>query len=591
MRKRASLIIVLINIVLLMSYFIISYTIKEYKPLSWYDVVFAVDTGNQSFNIRLWHNYSNDQDYLFLPSFARQELVKGNWQVSIPVKFLKSWDGTKIIGDEFKTLDFTPGKHKFKAGNTEFDINLLCSDRVPALFIETDSKSLEHIEREKGNEEPGIYRFVDDKGVTLAEGELTKLRSRGNVTFQEDKKPYQMNLKNPADLLGSGVAKKYILLANRQDQSLIRNSVVLDIAREAGIDYTPDYRFVDLFINNDYRGSYQLCNKIDTGEYGIDINTGTKRDDTDYLISLEYSYQDRLEEEDYTFCTDAGQWVTIKRPDVPSDEQQAFIKNNFNNLQKSIISGELDPDNTDLESFAKKYIIEELSKNLDAMHASQYFYYDGTKVYAGPPWDYDKSLGNPLIENTRPVDFSEPMGIYAATVQNDASFWYDLYNIKEFKTLVSKVYSKDYLPAIDKILSREIENTVSEIWVSAGMDYYRWDTLEDQKYEREENFDTGYREQIEIVRDFLNERSVFLKEIWLENKTYDIITLDPGEGSLSVKYLDALEGRCLNKPRKPQMEGWEFDHWIREDTGEVYDFDTLYDGTPFTLKAVYKKAE
>ena len=55
-----------------------------------------------------------------------------------------------------------------------------------------------------------------------------------------------------------------------------------------------------------------------------------------------------------------------------------------------------------------------------------------------------------------------------------------------------------------------------------------------------------------------------------------------------MAYVDAIEGRTLNEPRDPKREGYRFDHWVREDTGEVYDFTECYDGIPFVLKAVYR---
>lgn len=58
-----------------------------------------------------------------------------------------------------------------------------------------------------------------------------------------------------------------------------------------------------------------------------------------------------------------------------------------------------------------------------------------------------------------------------------------------------------------------------------------------------------------------------------------------------VTEIDAVEGRTLHEPRDPKWEGYRFDHWVREDTGEVYDFTEPYDGVPFVLKAVYRKEE
>ena len=55
-----------------------------------------------------------------------------------------------------------------------------------------------------------------------------------------------------------------------------------------------------------------------------------------------------------------------------------------------------------------------------------------------------------------------------------------------------------------------------------------------------------------------------------------------------MAYGDAIEGRTLNERRDPKRGGYRFDHWVREDTGEVYDFTECYDGIPFVLKAVYR---
>ena len=60
---------------------------------------------------------------------------------------------------------------------------------------------------------------------------------------------------------------------------------------------------------------------------------------------------------------------------------------------------------------------------------------------------------------------------------------------------------------------------------------------------------------------------------------------------MPVAYIEAVEGRALVPPRKPKLEGYHFDHWVREETGEVYNFDEIYDGEPFTLKAVYVEKE
>lgn len=557
------------------------------RPVTFQDIGFAVEAGEYRAHIGLWHNYYDNKEYLFLPSFCREEQgAELSARIDTDVRGSLKWDGTDVSGGE-KPAGLSAGEHTLQAGGTEFAVVVMCSSKVPALFVTTGSGSLTYIEAEKGNGEPGLYEMVSAEGDVVAAGQIGKLKSRGNATFLEDKKPYQMTLTEGADLLGTGIRKKYILLANRQDRSLLRDRIMYDMAGDMGLAYSPASAFVDLYVNGEYRGAYQLSEKVETGDGGIDIDTETQRRETEFLITFEYGYEDRLAEAEYYFTTENGQNVVVKRPKAPTPEQMEYIAGTFQTIEDEIRGGIIDEKKIDLTSFARKYLIEEIGKNLDAMYTSQYFYQDGTRLYAGPVWDYDKTLGNPLIENTRPVNFQEPRGIFAATRQEDASWWYDLYEIPAFREKVIEEYQETAVPVIERMLEEKIDGYRKEIWDSAYMDYIRWDTFEDFKYEEEPEFAPEYEGEIERIKEFLRLRMEFLNDIWLEGRKYDLISCDPGEGTMYVTVLDAVEGRPINEPRDPKREGYRFDHWVRSDTGEVYDFTENYDGIPFTLEAVY----
>ena len=542
----------------------------------------------------LWHNYYNNKVYLFLPSFcspqAGAQIMAGGRREAV-------WDGNKLGSGE-KTGALTDGEHLLQAGNEEFTVVVMHSSKVPALFITTSSGSLTYIEESKGNGEPGLYEMVAADGTVIGAGQIKKLKSRGNATFLEDKKPYQMTLEERADLLGRGEQENYILLANRQDQSLLRDRIMYDMAMEMGLAYSPASTWVDLYVNQEYRGSYQISEKVETGPGRIDIYVYTASTLTVFLVRLEYPYEDRLAEADNYFTTQNDQNVVIKRPSNPTEAQITYISETFQQMEDAIRTGRLEDFPIDLTSFARKYLIEEIGKNLDAMYSSQYFYRDAADtdgkeemLYAGPVWDYDKTLGNPLIEHTRPVDFQEPRGIFAASLREDASWWYDLYQVPAFRETVVAEYKNTALPVIDEMLNGQIDSYRDEIWDSACMDYMRWDTFEDFKNEEELEFAAEYQAEIDNIKTFLTLRKEFLNDIWLEGRIYDQIIFDPGEGTMYVTRVDAVEGRTLIPPRKPRLEGYVFDHWVREDTGEIYDFTQVYDGVPFTLKAVYQKEE
>ncbi len=558
------------------------------QPVTVQDITVVVDGGSGSKHLRLWHNYYNNTEYLFLPAFCKAELPV---RITLRRRGSVAWDGHASGGQGY-LYDLTEGRHSLQAGGSEFTVEVMRSASVPALFIYTASGSLTHIEEEKGNGESALYEMVDADGQVIAAGQIRKLKSRGNSTFLEDKKPYQMSLEEGADLLGSGVQDKYILLANRQDQSLLRDRIMYDLAADMGLAYSAVSRFVDLYINEEYRGSYQLSEKVETGYGRMPLATETGRTRTAFLVTLEYPNDDRLAEADHYFTTENGQNVIIKRPKQPGDAQKAYIADTFQAAEAAIRAGRVEESNIDMTSFARKYLVEEIGKNLDAMYTSQYFYQDEPekdgKLYAGPVWDYDKTLGNPLIEHTRPVDFQEPRGIYAAMKQENASWWYDLYQLPAFRQKVTEEYRESAVPAIEAMVNGKIDGYRNEIWESAHMDYMRWDTFEDFKYGEELEFEKEYQSEIDRIKEFLSLRRRFLDDIWLEGRKYDRISLDPGEGSIYVAYVDAIEGRTLNEPRDPKRKGYRFDHWVREDTGEVYDFTECYDGIPFVLKAVYR---
>lgn len=574
-------------ILLLTAFLFLRVWYQNGQPVQVSDIVFEIQTDTQSLRLKLWHNYYDGKEYLFLPSFCGAEtkgtvIARTGWQ--------KSWDG-KNLGRAGHLQAFMDGEHQLGLGDTQFTVVVMRSSHVPALFITTASGTLAQIEAEKGNGEPGFYSMITADGEKTGEGQLKELRSRGNATFLEDKKPYQMSLKEAEDLLGTGELQNYILLANRQDRSLLRDKIMYDMAADMELAYSPVSQHVDLYINDEYRGSYQLSEKVEAAENRLPIDVSGKGEQPGFLLSLEYQTEDRLTADEYYFLTENAQAVVIKRPKKPSEEVQRYIQNVFQNMETQIRAGDLTKSNIDAESFAKKYLIEEIGKNLDAMYTSQYFYKDAddATIYAGPVWDYDKTLGNPLIEHTRPVNYQEPKGIYAATKQKNASWWYDLYQIPEFRELVIGEYRENARPAIQRMLEERIDAYCAEIWDSAYMDYMRWDTFENFKYEEDVAFETEYQAEIDGLKVFLQQREQFLTDIWLENRAYHQITCDPDGGVMYVTELDAVEGRMIGEPRDPKKEGYDFVGWIREDTQENYDFTEPYDGSPFTLKAVYEK--
>jgi hypothetical protein len=100
----------------------------------------------------------------------------------------------------------------------------------------------------------------------------TEIRGRGNATWGRPKKPYRLKLVESAQLLNNPAeAKKWVLLANDMDNTLIRNAVAFEISRFTGMTFTPSTRFVDLVLNNRYVGNYMLTDHIDVREHRVPV--------------------------------------------------------------------------------------------------------------------------------------------------------------------------------------------------------------------------------------------------------------------------------------------------------------------------------
>jgi uncharacterized repeat protein (TIGR02543 family) len=120
-----------------------------------------------------------------------------------------------------------------------------------------------------------------------------RIRGRGNSTWSFPKKPYQIKFDNKENILGMPKDKKWILLANYSDKTMLRNELAFDLSRFSDLDWTPESRFVELLINNEYLGVYQVVQKVEESPNRVNIG------DDGYL--LEVDQLSRLDPDDIIF--------------------------------------------------------------------------------------------------------------------------------------------------------------------------------------------------------------------------------------------------------------------------------------------------
>ena len=249
----------------------------------------------------------------------------------------------------------------------------------------------EVIEKEK-NLISNVY-IISENGTDLLATSGTEIRGRGNASWDFEKKPYRLKFDKKQSPLGAPAsAKKWTLISNHGDKTLMRNILAFEVSRRVGQPYTPFCNPVDLIINGEYRGCYQLCDQVEADEDRVPCEDG-------YLIEIDaYAW-----DEEVMFASASGIPVTIKHPDEDdiTDKQKKFINDYFNKFEAAALASNFtDPNNgyrkyLDLDSFLRNFIVGEFCANTDAFW-SVYMYKDASdgKLHTGPTWDNDLSFDN-----------------------------------------------------------------------------------------------------------------------------------------------------------------------------------------------------
>lgn len=317
-------------------------------------------------------------------------------------------------GESGSTDDPTSLTYKIK--------NKLQLTDVPTLYIDIEGVGSTDTDLDKAlfkNRQTGEAPYQVGATITLKDNGTDKdtkhlaeftdkvdIKVRGNSTANptNGKKAYRLKFpkKHKHDLLGLGYEKRnWALLANVFDHSMIRNALSYHLEKEVGLDFCPGYKFVDLVINGNYRGTYQICDHVETGTNRVNVD-----EDAGWMVE----FQGRGDMLDQPLCFNQdGLQMNIKNPE-PADEtnaeevatfiapfQEWFTKTwspqwkatdayGANSGWRSV---------NDEESLMKFWIVTELTGDYDGwMTVKAYKEADEAKLHYGPVWDKDLAYGN-----------------------------------------------------------------------------------------------------------------------------------------------------------------------------------------------------
>lgn len=365
-----------------------------------------------------------------------------------------------------------------ETGSKEYEITLNCPQTTGLPVIRIHTKNAVPIDSKEtyvpANIQVMDYSNSENNYITTEfSGEYAdKIRGRGNATWNYEKKPYKIKLNKKINFLniGNDKCKDWALLANYCDKTLLRTAVGFWVSEKMELAWTPDSRFVDLFINDEYLGTYQLCESVSVSEGRINIP-----EKTGYLIEHSRLY----EQESKYFVTSQYEFgYFFKHPDADelTNNQREKIINFMNSFETSLAGdGFVDSEKNsyrkyiDSESFAKWFIVHNILANIDM----NFYYYINSietgKLEIGPVWDFEWSIGIGWYYSTRP----RPANYWCAKTK----YFIRLLQDPEFISVLQAVWNS-YKATIQNGIYDYMNQIASEIKDSRNLNFKRWDIMD-----------------------------------------------------------------------------------------------------------------
>lgn len=462
--------------------------------------------------------------------------------------------------------------------NRSYHIKQVKSENVASVFINTGHESsLRYLDSSKGNALTGVIDVIDEDGQVSYKGSFDRFQGRGHNSWNINKKKgYNIKLDNYTDLLGMGAARNYVLIAGKECNSLLCYKLTEDISKQIGVEYAPESRFVQVYLDDVYLGMYLLCEKIEieTNRYNIgnvaertqkllerdistypinssdgkvwyDIPENPKDITGGYLMELNcYGYT----EDESRFYTSHDMTFTMRGARYASKEQIDYLSEYWQDFENAVFSkdgyndkGKYYMEYIDVESFAKQWAVLELISENSIM-CSIFFYKESDitgdgLIHAGYVWDVEHAfMGRSQQINTSTVQRKH--------MQN---YWGVLYSHDDFAEAVLEEWTKMCSPAVDILLQEEEKSDIEGV---GSLTYYL-DFYERAAMVNETRWNSCvWQEKIDDLYQFLEKKQAFLETaLPLYKLGYDYICIED-DVLYGVNYLsdeeDEVEYFILN---------------------------------------------
>lgn len=356
------------------------------------------------------------------------------------------------------------------------------------------------------------------------------IRPRGNSTREFPKKSYRVEIEdgsgNPKEtaLLGLPVENDYILHGEYTDKTLLRNYLTYTLSRQMG-HWASRFTPVELILNDYYTGLYFLGENVKRDKNRVNIDKLQAWDTTGfditggYLLKVDWDNQVGVNafkpDVDTSFPGFGNFTFQHADPELPimHPKQLAYIKNYISDFYRLLLSEDFNHpiygyhQYIDFKSFADYFILNELTKNVDAYRYSLYLHkhhvHNGGKLHMGPVWDFNLGYGNVDFGVIQPqfhfgwiYDTGRQRLFWYARLMEDETFANYL-NCRWFY-LRSNILSEDHIYQI-------LDNTVAQMGEGLNRNNFLWDPFGRYIWP---NYviKNSYQEELQYLKDWISLR-------------------------------------------------------------------------------------
>ena len=357
------------------------------------------------------------------------------------------------------------------------------------------------------------FTLYNADGTVDVERALCGARLRGNSTQNFPKKPFALKFDEKVGPQGMPTDKRWELLANWMDRTMLRNAVAQDVAHRTanaladGLGWNPRGVNIELVINGRHVGNYYLIEKVKIDADRIDIkdcyedvvdggNANPTVADCGYLLE----FDDAMDEVN---CFRTGRGLPVMFKDEVPENGTLFnaVKDKIEYIEANLEAGNYAAayEQLDINSVIDYFLVQELVFNNEYKHPkSVYMYMDGdSKLTAGPVWDFDwqtfiipdqvRAYGGAYIDQLRNTDEWLYGGSKLAEdpwlpwqdpdYKNDMPYmWYPLlFKDATFRSKVTERWATIY-PALLGVTD-EIDRLAEQNRVSDQFNFAMWPTV------------------------------------------------------------------------------------------------------------------